>query len=120
MKEGVDAGVHESSGPDEIEEAFNDAIHLDLIEMPQSMAEALGRQRAKLADLHPGRFRQELLRQRVGQGEAGPLGLARDREGDNRAGMAVEEFMADHEDRAPTGLFPASGRLKIGPVEIAP
>ena len=84
------------------------------------MAQSISGQRANLADLDPGGLGQEFFRERVGQWEAGPLRLARDAKREDRAGMAIEHLMAQHQYRTPTGLLPAFRWLQGGPVDIAP
>ncbi len=83
------------------------------------MTKAFGRKRADLADLHPGGFEKEFIGKRVRQGKSGSLWLARDRKSDDGAGVAVEKFVTDHQDRTPSGLFSASCWFQVGPIDVA-
>ena len=52
--------------------------------------------------------------------EAGALGLAGDRRGEDGAGAVVEDIVAEHEDGTAAGLLGATRRAQVGPADVAP
>ena len=107
-------------GSDDFVEALNDLGGLFWSSPGEPLADPFNRQCSDLANLRPRSFRKAFGFQFEGQGESGPLGLARDGYCDCSAGSFVEDVLTQDQDGPLPSLLTSPNRIKVSPPDIAP
>lgn len=100
-------------------ETFNDPLEFRWMARGHPAGQPPGRKRPDLGNLRPCPLWQPCLLQFQRERKARPWLMARQRDGNHRAGAIIENGLAEDKDRAATGLFMAHRRIPLGPINIA-
>jgi hypothetical protein len=105
---------------DQFDETFDYPLEVFRREFAHPTTDPLDGDRPNLRYLDPRCARETLGGQFRSQRKSNGLRLAGNRHRDHGSGPPIEEVVAEDEDRPESCLFPASHRVEVGPINLAP